>query len=124
MGVRRELNQIHIYGKPGMLDVFRTSSAIFQAVDTRGYEDITLNFADCESVFERFVLPVACLSAYYNNEYNVPFDLVKPKDPKLASLFHNANWSHLIDPEHYEATTFEGAQHVPASQFFTSDDHF
>lgn len=90
----------------------------------RGYQDVVLDFRESENVFERFVLPIACLATYYRQEFNVAFELKKPKEGRLGSLFHNANWSHLIDPDNHEETTFDGTQHVPAVQFFTPEDHF
>jgi hypothetical protein len=107
-----------------MQDLFRASSAIYQAVNTQGYADLILDFSDCENVFERFVLPVVCLCSYYTREYNVGFTIRKPREQRLASLFHNANWAHLICPANYKETTFDGAQHVPAVQFFSPDDHY
>lgn len=124
MGVKSEWNEIIIYGKPGIQDVRYAASAIFQAIQKRGYEDITIDFSQCDNVFERFVLPIVCLANYYRQEFNVSFELKKPTSSKLNALFHNANWSHLIDPTNHEPTTFDGTQHVPAGQFFTPEDHY
>ena len=124
MSVRSEFNEIHISGKPGIQDVRYAASAMFQAIQNRGYEDITLNFSGCENVFERFVLPIVCIASYYRQEFNTSFELIRPKTPRLSALFHNANWSHLIDPANNDETTFDGTQHVPACQFFTPGDHY
>lgn len=124
MGVKSEWNEVFIYGKPGIQDVRYAPSAIFQAVQKRGYDEIRLDFSGCENVFERFVLPIACLANYYSQEFHTVFELVEPQNNKLAALFHNANWSHLIDPKNHKPTTFDGTQHVPAGQFFTPKDHY
>jgi hypothetical protein len=124
MGIRSEGNEIFIYGKPGIQDVRWAASALYKLIDKMGYQDVILDFSNCENVFERFVLPIVCLANYYRQEYNSNFELRRPSSPSLSSLFHNANWSHLIDPEVYEPTTFAGAQHVPALQFFSPQDHY
>lgn len=124
MGIRAEGNEIFIYGKPGIQDVRWAASALYRSVVKMGYEDLILNFSECDNVFERFVLPIACLTSYYRQEYNASFELVRPRNQTLDALFHNANWSYLIDPENNDPTTFDGTQHVPACQFFTPQDHF
>jgi hypothetical protein len=124
MAVRRESNEIRIYGKPGIRDVFYVSSAYHQAVRGAGYRDVILDFSECENVFERFLLPVVCLARSYMRDENAMTELIKPRDSKLAALFHNANWEHLISPAKFQQTTYEGSQHVPAIQFFDADGHY
>jgi hypothetical protein len=124
MGIRADGNEILIYGKPGIQDVRWAASALYKLIDRMGYLDLILDFTECDNVFERFVLPIACLTRYYRQEYNVSFELKHPRSQQLSGLFRNANWSHLIDPDNNEPTRFDGTQHVPACQFFTPDDHF
>lgn len=123
MGIRRDLNTIHVFGSPGPKDVFWIASAYHQAVVRGGFADVTLDFSECEIAFERFMLPVICLARSYLRDKNVSTSLVRPKDAKLRSLFHNANWEHLIAPTEFQETTFEGTQHVPAVQFFDPGGH-
>jgi len=44
-------------------------------------------------------------------------ELVLPGDSSLAKLFINANWAHLIDPDHHEPSRFRGVIQVPATHF-------
>jgi anti-sigma regulatory factor (Ser/Thr protein kinase) len=53
----------------------------------------------------------------------VTFDLVQPNQQSARSIFHNANWAHLINDLEHEASTFDGEGHLPASAYRTQAEH-
>lgn len=47
------------------------------------------------------------------------FDLDLPDNLSARSIFHNANWAHLINDLDHDASTFDGEAHLPASVYTT-----
>jgi len=62
------------------------------------------------------MVPLIALCRRHKGD-GVDFDIDVPTHEPLRSLFHNSNWSHLLDPNRHEPTTFAGAQHFPAQAY-------
>jgi hypothetical protein len=84
--------------------------------EKQGYQEVSLDFSSCETLFESFMLPLVAISQLYIRN-GVDFKLLLPSGHQLRSLFHNSNWAHLISPRHYDPTTYEGKHHVPAIHY-------
>lgn len=114
--IERQQNNIKITGQISPIELRNFASALHELTERRGYQDMRLDFRDCTSVFESFMLPIVALCEKCQAE-GVDIELVLPDDPILAALFRNANWAYYIDPRRYEQSTFEGMQHVPAIRY-------
>lgn len=84
----------------------------------------TKDFTHLNTVFENFMLPLVSMIRTYLITDNVGVEVILPDNKKLKSLFHNSNWQHLLAPNHYEETTYENLQHLPASQFVNAEEQF
>jgi len=47
-----------------------------------------------------------------------------PTDGKLARLFNNCNWSHLVDPRTHEPSAYKPQNHLPALMYKDAGAHF
>lgn len=100
-------------------DAFGFAKALDVIVRKRGYQDVVLNFAGAYPVRESFMVPAIALVRKYRRD-GILFSLELPDNASGRALFHNANWSHLIDDAQHAATTFDGEGHLPASSYRTS----
>jgi len=112
----RENNCIFICGVFGNIDLPRPLAIIHQAVKDLGIEDIALDFRDCSAAFAGPMLGL-CAQVLRLQAAGIQFDLHLPKEDKLARLFLNANWAHLIAPTKFKPSSFKGAKQIPATQF-------
>ena len=97
-------------------------AALHSLIHKQGYQDVTLDFRRARFLAPAFMLPLVSLCRAYRRE-KVDFTIVMPEDRKIANLFSNANWSHLIAPEHYESKSENNISNLSATQFFTPDEH-
>lgn len=97
-------------------------AALHNLIHKQGYGDITLDFARALYMAPSFMVPLVSVCRGYRRE-QVDFDIVMPSDKKAASLISNANWAHLISPEHFESKSENNQRHLSATQFFTPDEH-
>lgn len=100
----------------GIGDYRRLLAAIHNAVAKAGYEDLILDFTDCEAAFSGPMLAL-CADVVSRRRSNVEFQLRLPTNIRLKNLFVNAGWAHRIDPERFADSTFRGYMHVPTIQF-------
>ncbi|MGT2441219.1 STAS-like domain-containing protein [Ensifer adhaerens] len=100
-------------------DIFQFSKSLDIILNKQGYTDASLDFSQAYPVRESFMVPAIALIRKYRRN-GVTFELIKPENPSGRSLFHNANWAHLIDDIEHAATTFDGDVHLPASVYTTS----
>lgn len=119
---RSEANHLLFTGSTGD-DVLPVTAALHNLITKQGYKDIILDFNKVEFVDNSFVFPLVTTARFHRAE-NVDFELILPEDPKLANLFRNANWAHLISPERFDPRDERNKEHLSAIQFTDADDHF
>ncbi len=108
----------------GMLsgsDAFDFAKCLDILVTKQGYSDVRLDFSQAGPVWESFMVPAVALIRE-RRRHGVDFDLALPDSQSIRSIFHNANWSHLINDANYAESTYEGAGHMPASAYATAAD--
>lgn len=115
-------DKVIILGRPNTGDLQYLGAAYHKICDQKCYKQIKLDFSKIDNVFESFMVPVVAIARHYRKTRDVDTIIVPPEDKRLASLFHNCNWSHLCSPERYSETTFEGSKHLPAMIFDADRD--
>lgn len=98
-------------------------AALFNLIQKQGYQDIVLDFSRSTFISASFILPILTTCRAYRLD-RIDFDLVMPNDRRLASLFSNTNWAHLIAPEKYDSRSGLNERHFSATQFLTPEEHF
>lgn len=90
-------------------------------IRTQGYQDIELDFTNCNAAYGGPMLALATFAErYLLNQVDV--DIKLPQDVKLRSLFINTNWAYLIDPRRYNPSGYKGFAQVPAIKFGTGEE--
>lgn len=112
----RSGNTIKIRGTLGMGDYRRLLAGIHVAIRKAGYQDLILDFTDCDAAFAGPMLAL-CADVAKRSRDDIDFKLRLPSSVRLRNLFVNAGWAHLIDPEQFADSTFVGYTHVPTVQF-------
>lgn len=97
-------------------------AALHNLIHKQGYSEVVLDFQYAGYLSPAFVLPIVSACRAYRRE-RVGFEIVMPGDRKSANLFSNANWAHLISPEHFESKSENNIKHLSATQFLTAEDH-
>lgn len=95
--------------------------AIYTSYHRRGYQDIILDFSECEHVDSA---PMVALIAHCNGlrRGNIEFTVDLPHNSYLRRLFVNCNWAHLLTPEHHPEAELRPSRHVPVLRFSTPDE--
>lgn len=117
--VTRDNNCISIIGP--LYDFRRLLSEIHKSIITDGFTNIELDFNQCISAFQSSMLGICAQILKYIDE-GVSFNLILPQDKKLANLFKNANWAHIIDSKNYLPSTFRGHTRIPATRYRDPDE--
>lgn len=89
---------------------------LHQAVTKAGYTDLVLDFRPCTAAFAGPMLGL-CAQVLRLKEARIYFELLLPTDDRMARLFQNANWAHLIAPRSYAPSSFRGVKQIAATQF-------
>ena len=118
MPVTWDKNTIFLTGGIAPESIFPFAQAIYILHEKKGYQDIILDFSQVESVFESFMAPAVIQCKAYMAR-GVGFTHRVPGSERLKNLFHNSNWSYLLDPIRNSRSSFSGHQHVPA-EIYTS----
>ncbi len=113
---------ITMAGALGSRDIFSFAGSVHNVATKQGYKDVTLDFSDAYPVRETFMVPAIAIIREFRKR-GISFDLVLPEQQSARSIFHNANWSHLINDVEHEASTFDGDGHLPASAYRTTAEH-
>jgi hypothetical protein len=116
-------NRIRIAGELRLKDVRHVLATAHRLVTVSGYRDFELDFSECRAVFPAPALMLAAASERYLQD-GVDVDLILPRERRLQRLFVNANWAHLLDPQHYEPSSFRGTSQLPASRYVSGDEQF
>ena len=119
--VHRDGGRISIKGGIGASDLHVLCSVLHQAIDQRGYADVTLDFSICDGITEAVMLPLMPIVTKYRERNGVDFQLIEPQEDGLGRLFINTNWAHYIAPGDYQPNLHEGG-HVPALRFGEAGD--
>jgi anti-sigma regulatory factor (Ser/Thr protein kinase) len=114
-----EANRIVFGGGLLPQDVLQFSKVLNVVITKKGYQDVILDFSQSFPVREGFMVPAIALIRRYRRD-GASFTLNKPENAAGKSIFHNANWAHLIDDVENAPTTYEGDGHLPASVYKTS----
>ena len=118
--ISRRGNRIEFRGQLNRSGAIRlTCACLHQAISNSGYQDVLLDFAECETVTEAVILPLIPQIVRYREEGGVAFSLTPPRSNELYRLFDNANWGHFIQPDRFDPAP-DSDDHVPARRF---DDH-
>lgn len=100
-------------------DIFDFAKGIDLFANKQGYRDIILDFTTAYPVRESFMVPAIALIREQRRA-GVVFELKLPDQASGRSIFHNANWAHLINDIDHQASTFDGDGHLPASAYTSS----
>jgi anti-sigma regulatory factor (Ser/Thr protein kinase) len=92
--------------------------AVDDAINRRGYEDLTVDFATCVRAYPEAMLPIAA-SVDRLREAGIGAHLTLPKDQDLARLFLNSNWAHLLDPDQFDAVDLPHERHLAVRRYVT-----
>lgn len=115
--IERKENAIFFKGSIADFHIRNFCRHLYQAVKERGFQDIILDFSQCEKVFEAFMLPTLPIITNYRENRHIDFKLILPEEEKLSRLFQNANWAYYIAPNRYDKSDHEGG-HLQALQYF------
>lgn len=95
---------------------FRFSQFVHILCDKKGYSDVTLDFTNAVPVRETFMVPAISTIMKYQCS-GIEFQILLPQNDAGKSIFHNANWAHLISPAEHASSTYDRGQHLPASTY-------
>lgn len=104
-------------------DALQRSCAAIHNLVKQGYKSINIDLRLVSKVFASEMLPFAtrCRDLIVTG---IDTMLELPDDPKLARLFINSNWAHLIDPRQFEPSQFFSSSHFPAATYKNAEVHF
>lgn len=91
-------------------------------VEKQKAKNVILDFSKSRHVLESGMLPLIPIINKHVAKRNVAFQLILPRDEKVASQFRKCNWAHLIDPLHYEYDENATITHCPALRFRNSEE--
>lgn len=99
--IERSLNKISFQGSLDNRDLVTFASKLHQTIDKKRYRDIILDFSNSSHVAPSFMVPA--LALIRERKFGgVDFELNKPNDRSVASIFHNADWDFWINDEKFE----------------------
>jgi hypothetical protein len=117
----RDKNRIHFQGEFRINELTRPLAGLHHAVQTAGYRELVLDFSECTAAFAPPMLAL-CAQVMRLRTAQIDVDIALPTNERLARLFENANWAHLVAPSRYSASRFKGFTQVPAIQFRDSEE--
>ena len=120
MQITRNGSGVQFSGDQRWPDLRNACATLYETIEVRGFRDVTLDFSACTAITQALMLPVIPIISKYRYD-GVGFYCVRPEDERLRRLFDNANWSHFISPEVYDASRHEGG-HVPALNYADSPE--
>jgi len=88
---------------------------------TRGFEDLVLDFSQCQGAFPNGMIPLL-LSTDALRRKGVDLEIVLPSNPDVHRLFLNANWAHYLDPAQHELSDTTHDRHVATHRFTSPDE--
>ena len=119
--VFRQGNEIRVAGRLIEGDFKKVLAACHQAIANAGYDDLVLDFSDCEAASPGCMLPICATSSVLRaNHHHVALRM--PRADRLRRLFVNTNWAHLVDPRGFDPATRVISGQVPATRFGTASE--
>lgn len=109
-------NGIVVAGTFALSDARRFAAALHAVTSKLGYEDVTLDFARCTAAYPGPMVGL-CSQVAAMRAKGFDFELIVPREPRIARIFVGANWACLIDPERHKRSTYRGYTHVPVICF-------
>ncbi|MFN7112395.1 MAG: STAS-like domain-containing protein [Brevundimonas sp.] len=97
-------------------------STLHYIVEKQRAKNVILDFSKSRHVLESGMLPLIPIINKHVAKRNVAFQLILPKDERVASQFRKCNWAHLIDPLHYDYDENATITHCPALRFRNSEE--
>lgn len=91
---------------------------LFDKIDQRGYEEVTLDFTRTKISFAEAMLPLIVTIMRYRDE-KVRFRTKMPANEEQRRLFINCGWGQLMDSR-VTHTPLSSTQHLPATRFTDS----
>lgn len=119
--ITRSNNIVRVEGDFGHHSFHFLLAKIYEAVVKKEYQDIILDFSKCTSAFPGPMAALCSLAAEYRKEKDTSFELLIPNDSKLARLFINTNYAHIIDPDQ-PPSKFRGYTKVPLTQYISTEE--
>lgn len=120
MSVARDLNVIVVSDKLLEWDASQLLVPIHKLIHVQGFEDIVLDFADCEAAFPIPLISL-CVQVLRWRQSGIDFKLTLPEKPELARLFLNSNWASLLDTRYPEAM-HEDFRNLSTARFTSSQE--
>jgi hypothetical protein len=114
-------NSVEFIGHFNITQLQRALVGLDALIGIRGYKEVILDFSRCTFTHAPPMLAVATASEFYQ-ERGVKFTLVLPEDAKVARLFLNSNWAHIIAPDAFQLSEFKSAVHMPALRYTNADE--
>ena len=114
-------NRISILGDLRESNMRRALAAIHNTVETKGYQDIELDFSRTTKTYAGPALAIA-MTVQKLLQKGVDTSVTLPDNPKLQKLFLNANWAHLMDIRGQPPSNFRGHSQVPATKYSNADE--
>lgn len=119
-GISSKRNRVSITGILGIDNYIDLLMAIYETIGKEN-QDIELDFSQCSAAFAGPMLAV-CAQMVHLRSKGTQFRLILPEKDNLQRLFRNTNWANIIDPDHYEQSSFKGYTQVPARHFISATD--
>lgn len=114
--IELDRNVINVSSISSVRDMRSLLRALHVAIIDKKFDDVHLDFSQCEKAFARAMLPIVAQVVAYRERYKTEFYLKLPENEALKKLFENTNWAHYIRPSQYK-TIHDGDRHVPVMRF-------
>lgn len=119
--INSDRNEVHFVGDFGESDLQVALAAIHSLTTKEGYKDIKLNFSKTTKVIAPDFLPLCAYSRRLLHD-GIDTNFVAPDDRKLERLFHNAGWSHLLNPVDFPVSDYLSNNHSPAEIYRNGEE--
>ncbi|NOT09557.1 MAG: DUF4325 domain-containing protein [Gemmatimonadales bacterium] len=112
-------NHLKVLGRFELTDVRRFTAALHILTARQGHEAVVLDFSDVGGAYLGPMAAVCVEILMLRSRPVRPVNarLVLPTQPRLATLFRNSNWAHLIDPDNHRSSTYKGYVNLPLIRF-------
>jgi anti-anti-sigma regulatory factor/anti-sigma regulatory factor (Ser/Thr protein kinase) len=117
----RENDKISIRGSLFHEDGRSLLANLYEAIENRRYQQVTLDFSDCEYASPPAMVMLCTYTQKCLGE-DKDFDLLLPRMKRRKRLFLNSNWAHLISPSQYPMSKYPGYRQVPATRYSTTGE--
>jgi anti-sigma regulatory factor (Ser/Thr protein kinase)/anti-anti-sigma regulatory factor len=114
-------NRVQVVGSFALSDLRRLIAALHNQTTRLGHQSIVLDFSQSAAVYPSAMVAL-CAQVVELRRRGIDFELVLPTDYRLARLFANSNWSHLIDPNRQGRSAYRGYTNMPLALFASPED--